>query len=102
MQLRPAQSADIPSLAETHVASWRAAYRGLMPDQIIDKNTIQSRTEMWTKTLANPKRHLFVATIDDRVVAFSFFGPSREPNTPSSEAELMALYVHPDHWRTGV
>jgi ribosomal protein S18 acetylase RimI-like enzyme len=102
MQLRAAQPADIPTLAETHIASWQAAYRGLMPNHIIDKHTVQSRTDTWMKTLVDAPGSLLVAAIDNRVVAFSFFGPSREPNAPVIEAEIMAIYVHPDHWRTGI
>jgi hypothetical protein len=34
-QLRPATPADAPALARAHVASWRAAYRGILPDAVL-------------------------------------------------------------------
>ena len=30
------------------------------------------------------------------------FGPSKDPGAPPREGEIVALYVHPDHWRAGI
>ena len=35
VELREATPADAPALAAVQVASWRAAYRGLMPDGVL-------------------------------------------------------------------
>jgi GNAT superfamily N-acetyltransferase len=101
MQIRQACEWDIPGLAETHVAAWHAAYRGIMPDAIIDAMTLEGRRAGWTKTLADARRRNLVCLIDDRVIGFSSFGPSREPDADSDEAEIVAMYVHPEFWRTG-
>jgi len=33
MKVRPAVPEAVPALAQVHVDSWRAAYRGLVPDE---------------------------------------------------------------------
>lgn len=33
------------------MASWDAAYRGLIPDEIIDARTVDVRTQLWRKLL---------------------------------------------------
>jgi GNAT superfamily N-acetyltransferase len=100
--IRKARESDILGLAETHVASWRAAYRGLMPDKIIEKHTVESRSVAWTKTLVDPTQRILVCISDERVAGFSYFGRSREKHAEPTEAELMAIYVHPDYWRRGI
>ena len=102
MIIRKAESSDIPGLARTHIAAWQAAYRGLMPDAIVDKHTVESRTANWTQTLADPATRLLVAVADDQIAGFSYFGHSREKEANPREAEMMAIYVHPDHWRHGI
>ena len=36
MNLRAAEARDAEAIAGVHVASWRAAYRGLMSDEVLD------------------------------------------------------------------
>jgi len=99
MQIRPAKESDIPGLAETHIAAWQAAYRGLMPDAVIDAQTLDNRTAGWTKTLTDASRGNLACLIDDRIVGFSSFCKSRDQDANSGEAELVAMYVHPEFWR---
>src|ERR1700684_2064349 len=102
MLIRKAEQSDVPGLAETHIASWRAAYRGLMPDDIIDKHTVQSRSDSWAKTLSDPSQRTLGCIMGDRVLGFSNCGCSREEKAQPSDAEIMAIYVRPDHWRHGI
>lgn len=95
MNVRPAVQDDVPAIAESHVASWRAAYRGLMPDAYLDSLSVDQRRAMWAGVLARggPGR-LAVAGR-----GFCFYGPSRDGE--DGAAEIYALYVHPDAWRQG-
>jgi ribosomal protein S18 acetylase RimI-like enzyme len=102
MQIRVARESDIPGLAETHLAAWHAAYRGLMPDAVIDAQTLENRVAGWTKTLADGNRRNLACIIDDRVVGFSSYCKSRDQDASSDEAELVAMYVHPEFWRAGL
>ena len=52
MRLRPAVRADAPAIADLHVASWRAAYRGIHSDQFLDQEAPAERLQFWTDILA--------------------------------------------------
>jgi GNAT superfamily N-acetyltransferase len=73
-----------------------------MPDASIGNHTVESRSAAWARTIADPNQQTLVAAIDEQVVGFSYFGPSRENDAPASEAEIIAIYVHPDHLRKGI
>ncbi len=36
MLIRPARPADIPTMARVYVETWRATYRGILPDAYLD------------------------------------------------------------------
>jgi len=41
--IRPATPEDARAIAEVHVASWRYAYRGLLPDDVLDRLSVEER-----------------------------------------------------------
>jgi hypothetical protein len=41
MEIRPARVNDAPALGRVHVDSWRAAYRGLVPDSSLQAFTYE-------------------------------------------------------------
>ena len=44
MSLRVATAADVAAVARIHVESWKVAYRGIMPDDVIARTDIAYRT----------------------------------------------------------
>ncbi len=97
--LREACVADAAALAEIHIAAWRAAYRGLMPDDYLAALSLGERTKMWTNTLSRrlPAK-LVIAEIDGAIAGFCSFGPTRDEEAPEV-AEIYALNIHPRFWR---
>lgn len=51
-----ATAADAPALAALHLASWRATYRGMMPDAFLDGEAATQRLAAWREHLAGPPR----------------------------------------------
>lgn len=45
MIIRQAKRSDIENIASVQVSSWNTTYRGLLPDEIIDARTVESRIE---------------------------------------------------------
>jgi GNAT superfamily N-acetyltransferase len=87
-----------------HIASWRAAYRGLMPDAVLDRLSLERRQRDWRGWLAEGgARHFtLVAERDGRLVAFCTVEmPAREDDEPDDVAAIPALYAHPDAFGTG-
>lgn len=99
--VRPAIARDAKAIAEIHVATWQAAYAGVMPDDHLKTMTIEKRLAYWREAIEFSDPQLLVATESDKVIGFVGFDRSRDPGTKSSVGEIWALYVTPAHWRQG-
>lgn len=102
--IRWASAADAEGMARVHVASWEGAYRGLMPDQVIDRLGVDARTAVWGRILADPdaRTAAFVAEHDGQLVGLSHVGPTRDDDLDADRiGEVFAIYVAPDHWGHG-
>jgi ribosomal protein S18 acetylase RimI-like enzyme len=101
LKLREAKPADAPKLAEIHVAAWRAAYRGLMPDDFLAALCVEERIALWAREITrHGPRKLALADLDGAIAGFCLFGPTRD-EAPSDVAEIYAVNVHPEFWRQG-
>ena len=86
------------------MASWRAAYKGIIDQKTLDDLNIAERTEQWRKWMtekAFPHWTLFVAEEEGRVRGFSSCGGARG-EAAKCEAEIYAIYLHPDYMGKGV
>lgn len=102
--VRSARPEDAEAIAELHVATWRMAYRGHMPDEFLDSLSSARQKERWTHTLADPTpARVLVAEVNHRVAGCCVFGPSRDADATSPEIwEIISLNIHPEHWRCGL
>src|SRR6185436_14687493 len=99
--VRAATVDDARAIAEIHVAGWRAAYRGHMPDDFLAALSVEQRTEHHRRgigTPRSPEHRTWVAESDGRIVAFAITGPSRDEGAAPGVAELFALYADPPKW----
>ena len=102
MKIRPAAVEDALRIAVVHVSAWRAAYRGIVPSEYLDGLSVTSRETMWRECLVKGRPELFVSEATDGVVGFIAFGASRDVDAPSGTGEIVAIYVLPSLWSTGV
>jgi GNAT superfamily N-acetyltransferase len=105
--VRPAAIADARRMATINVRSWRSAYRGMLPDALLDSLDAKAITEDFVHTLANrrPRRAILVAEGGrgpiHRVVAYAALGPANEESSagikgPANEvAQLQMIDVDP-------
>lgn len=98
--LRPGEPADAVEVAQVQVASWRAAYAGLVPDDVLSTLDVVERVRGWLSLLDRGVR-LVVAEHDGAVVGYASSGASRDDDAVAGVGELYALYVRPEHWRAG-
>jgi ribosomal protein S18 acetylase RimI-like enzyme len=93
---------DADAIAVVQVAAWREAYRGLMPDAVLENLDVASRASTWREILANEDSTCFVAQLQDRVIGFVHVCPCRNVDKePCSTGEIAAAYCDPSHWRQG-
>jgi ribosomal protein S18 acetylase RimI-like enzyme len=106
VELRDATPADAHAIATVTVRSWRDAYRGLLPDDVLAGLSVRDREQLWSDTLTARPAHTrtVVAAIADVVVGFAATGPPLVPDDRADPAlgDLYALYLNPDTWRRGI
>ncbi len=94
---------DARDLAEVHVRSWQAAYKGQLPDEILDNLSVDQREQQWHLTLNSPSNKVLVAEADQRIVAFISFGPVRDEGLDkNSVGEVYAIYALEEFWDRGI
>lgn len=101
--LRIAEPRDAHGIAVVHVRSWQEAYRGLMPQKVLDALSIPDRETGWRAILDDPERRVrtLVAERGGAIVGWAGFGAARDDDAPGS-GELWGIYAHPESWSTGV
>ncbi|MGW2217083.1 N-acetyltransferase family protein [Nonomuraea sp. NPDC001684] len=106
MRIRQATPADAQALAEVHVRSWQAAYRGLLPQDHLDGLDPAARRPGWERWLAGtawPRQGTLVAEADGRVVGFAGVLPARDDDADGATvAEVAAIYLTPESWGRGI
>jgi ribosomal protein S18 acetylase RimI-like enzyme len=104
--IRRATPEDAAAIARIQVRSWQAAYRGLIPDEIIARVVDQetSRAERLRKLLADPdnEHRGWVATRQQAVVGMAIAGPSRDPDAGDGTGEVQAIYLDPGFTGVGI
>ena len=101
MNIRPAIATDARPVATVHIHTWQSAYRGIVPDAYLESMSIDARERIWAGVIERGAPELWVAEIDSQVVGWSAFGPSRDADAKPRTGELEAIYVLPQHWKTG-
>lgn len=104
--IRPATMHDAAAIADVHVRSWQSAYRGMLPQDYLDRLDPADRLPLWRGWLADPDRSrwdVLVADTGDGVCGFSSFGPTRdEDQDPGHVADVRAIYLAPASMGKGV
>ena len=73
LSLRAATVADAALIASIHTTSWRATYRGLLPDAFLDGEVAQERADWWQARMRAPggeRRIVLIAVLDDKPIGF--------------------------------
>jgi GNAT superfamily N-acetyltransferase len=103
--IRQAEPRDAEAIARCHVHTWQVAYRGQLPDTLLDglSSEIERRTAFWHRVIGERearRQHQLVAVDGDRVVGFATYGRNEQGDDPSV-GELYAIYLDPRYWGRG-
>jgi ribosomal protein S18 acetylase RimI-like enzyme len=102
MFIRRAQTVDVPTIAAIHVETWRAAYRGQIPDAVLDGLNVECGISNWQEDLGKHASLIFVVGEEETIIGFCSLIPSRDKDAdPKTTAEIAAIYIQPRHWRKG-
>ncbi len=111
--VRPARPADVDTVVDVQVASWKEVYGALLPEAVVAEigggEARKGFHAQWSAALESPptSRHRLVVATDENdgvrtVVGFAAFGPAGDPDLwPATDAEVFALHVDPSLARRG-
>jgi ribosomal protein S18 acetylase RimI-like enzyme len=90
---------DAPAVAALHAASWRSAYRGLVPDAFLEGDLLANRRRAWAQRWAAPQPGAcgWVIEMAGELLAFTYTWPD-----PAGGTFVDNLHVAPDHKRLGL
>jgi len=91
--VRPARLADAAAIARVHVASWNAAYRGILPDDVLARHDVGHRLDTRRRILQDTDGLHLVAhdTTFGDIVGFCDAGRARRPGP--WQGEVYAIYL---------
>lgn len=94
--IREGKLADAEGIARAHTASWRAAYRGILPDEVLAQIDIDQRIATWRRVLADRSVLTLVAydTTHRDIVGLCDAGRSRGSSGYAAEVYRMYLEHH--------
>ncbi|MFF0889640.1 GNAT family N-acetyltransferase [Streptomyces sp. NPDC003456] len=104
VRIREMTPADCGRVAEIRTRGWQHAYRGMMPQAYLDGLSVAQDAERRRALLARGEdgvRNLVAEDAAGEVVGWACFGPHRDGRVRTRDAELYAVYVHPDRLGRG-
>ncbi|MFF6877619.1 GNAT family N-acetyltransferase [Streptomyces sp. NPDC012474] len=96
--------ADCDRVAEIRVGGWRSAYQGLIPRSYLDGLSVEEDAERHRTRLSQGDGSVVNLVAEDaggELVGWACHGPYREGEVLTPDAELYAVYVHPQHLGRG-
>lgn len=111
--LRPATPDDAKAISQLKVLCWRDSYKGLMPDATLANLDAAAEEPHWREWLADDGSGLcaYLLHKEGAVIGYGLAGPFRPVEEPGeeegkminlAEAEIYAIYIHPNHQRQGM
>jgi ribosomal protein S18 acetylase RimI-like enzyme len=103
LRIRQAGSGDAGSIADVQARTWRTAYLGMLPHEVLVGFGAAQGSAFWQRVLerAEGGDAVLVAELDREVVGFVSSGPIRD-RIPGYSAEFYALYVLPEAQGCGI
>ncbi len=94
--IRRATPADAVTVARIHVESWKIAYRGIMPEDVIARTDLAYRTRFWKERIADPEWPVFLLEERGVPLAFCQMVPSRDDGDDATRVgHVTSLHVLP-------
>ncbi|HEX4173791.1 MAG TPA: GNAT family N-acetyltransferase [Acetobacteraceae bacterium] len=113
ISIRRARPSDAISIGSVHVAAWRSAYPGILPDGFLARLSVPRQAAHYDSAIRSPSIGVFVASASgsdvppgsgSRIIGFATAGRARggEFTRRLAEGEVETLYVLDDWHDRGV
>lgn len=98
--VRPARPSDAGEIARIQLATWRVAYRRILPRHVLDNLDEAWLTRRWSAAIQEPpsRAHRVLVAVEQAeqayLVGFAAFGPAdAEALAPDEPADALGAYV---------
>lgn len=99
--IRQATSEDTPAIARIINASWRAAYAGIVPQDVLDALSDEKKQAQLAAGLErSPEMSYYLLELDGTPVGTASLHPTRDEDLQNT-AEFSFFYFLPQYWRGG-
>lgn len=101
IHIRRAESGDEACLAYVQTESWKAAFAGIVPAELLAQCTSIERAEkMYARLLAEQQGNGYILELDGKPRCVAWWDAAREEDMPGA-AELRCIHSLPENWRRG-
>lgn len=105
-KIRKAESSDLLKIARVHVDCWRTTYKGIVPNEILDRMSYEKSAEKWSgffSGAAEGAARIFLLDHKSDTVGFCAGGQIRKSSkrTEGYFGEIKAVYILDGHQRKG-
>ena len=100
--IRQATVNDVDVITNVHIASWRSAYKGLIPEEDLANLDHAERRNMWSASIQQHPSETIVAAKENSIIGFVNFGTYRDNEDDRGTAEIRAIYLLESFWGKGI
>jgi GNAT superfamily N-acetyltransferase len=100
--IRSAAIGDAHGIAAVQVASWRDAYKHILPNAYLAGLDETSKAAWWEAALIAGTPYVLVAVRNNMVIGWIAFGVSRDTDHESCCAEIHSIYLRSEWWGLGI
>lgn len=101
-EIRYADISDSKELANIHSSSWKIAYKGIVPDEILENITVEKREKYFEKALSEGWEEDAIIYNDNEAVGLICIGKCRDEDKNGTYGEIWGIYLLPDYWHRGI
>jgi ribosomal protein S18 acetylase RimI-like enzyme len=99
--IRKAQQQDVYAYAACQVASWRAAYKHIVPDEYLSALSAERRAEWLSQSLREDQTcSYYCMLMDEEIIGVLVLGKARDEERPNA-GEIYAIYLLEAFWGQG-
>lgn len=101
VHIRKVKQGDADALAYIQTESWKAAFKGIIDAEMLEKctNIVKVRA-MYQRLLDENKGNGYILTFDDKPHCIAYWDSARDLEL-TGKAELICIHSLPDNWHKG-
>src|SRR5690625_2571827 len=92
LKIREAVVTDAKGIAKVQVDSWKTTYKGIVPDEYLQKLSYEDRQKVWNGAISQGKMYVAEGN-ESNIVGFAIGGKERSGDYPDYVGEVYAIYI---------